>query len=319
METTEEDLLVGQRPEEVSPEHCHESVVIDFAPAEKTTLAGISDVVPSQTSVAAAKPSLPVETTIAEVPTRRGKIRWWDLFFIVLNAYLGWFIFCFLFGLVGGVLYFALRYGTDLDAFVTEASRNFYFTEIAEASFYVALLLAMRRVLRKRRGHGSFAGYFRPIGGRRLLYAALSGLVVAGVVLLGFAILSSAVHWQYHPRAHEVMARPHSLGQLAVLGLICVVLAPLTEEMFFRGLLLEWFQQRLARFPSALATTTIFALCHLRFLQDPEIVGWFATAAIAAMGLFCALWALRADSLRAPVAAHATYNATLMLVASLGH
>jgi membrane protease YdiL (CAAX protease family) len=170
----------------------------------------------------------------------------------------------------------------------------------------------MRRVLRKRRGRGSFADYFRPIGGRRLLYAALSGLILCRVVLLLLAVLWSPVHWQHHPTAGEVIARQALLGQLAVLGLIGVVLAPLTEEMFFRGLLLEWFQQRLARLPSALVTATIFALWHLRFLHT-GIAGWIATAAIGALGLLCALWAQRTQSLCAPVAAHATYNATLTL------
>jgi membrane protease YdiL (CAAX protease family) len=217
--------------------------------------------VPGETNVEQATPSQPVETTIAEVSTSRGKIRWWDLFFIALHAYLGWFIFCFVFGLVGGVLYFAVGYGTDPDAFAAAASRNFYFIQISGASFYLAVLLATRRVLRKGRGRGSFAGYFPPIGGRRLLYAALSGLVLSGTaLLLLLAVLWSAVYWRYHPTAGEVLARPHSPGRLAVLGLICVVLAPLTEEMFFRGLLLEWFQQRLARLPSALVTATIFAL-----------------------------------------------------------
>jgi membrane protease YdiL (CAAX protease family) len=113
------------------------------------------------------------------------------------------------------------------------------------------------------------------------------------------------------------MARPHLLGQLAVLGLICVALAPLTEEMLFRGLMLQWFQQRLARLPSALVTAIIFALCHFRFLEDPQIVGWIATAAIAASGLLFALWAQRTQSLCAPVAAHAAYNAAFMLTLTL--
>jgi hypothetical protein len=50
---------------------------------------------------------------------------------------------------------------------------------------------------------------------------------------------------------------------------------------------------------------------------DPKIVGWIATAGIRT-GLL-RMWALRTTPLRAPVAAHATYNATLMLVAFLGH
>ena len=98
-----------------------------------------------------------------------------------------------------------------------------------------------------------------------------------------------------------------------------VVLAPLTEEIYFRGVLLEWFQQRLALFPSALITAAIFALYHFYFLQYPGIAGWIATAAVAAMGLLCALWAQRTRSLRAPVAAHAAYNAMFVLVTFFGH
>jgi membrane protease YdiL (CAAX protease family) len=312
-------LLVSRRTGQISPENGGVSVVVEFTPSKETTVGRISGVVPGQASVEAATPFQPVETTIAEVPTRPGNIRWWDLFFIALNAYLGCLILCFVFALVAGVLYFAMGYGTNFDAFAAEASANFYFTEISAASFYLALLLAMRRVLRKRRGRGSLAGYFRPIGGRRLFYAALSGLALSWVVLLVLAVLWSAVHWQHHRTATEVAAQPHSLGQLSMLGLIGVVLAPLTEEMFFRGLLLEWLQQRLASLPSALITAAIFALWHLRFLGHPGMAGWIATAVIAAMGLLCALWAQRTHSLRAPAAAHATYNATLMLVAFLGH
>jgi Type II CAAX prenyl endopeptidase Rce1-like len=138
-----------------------------------------------------------------------------------------------------------------------------------------------------------------------------------GLALLLTSVLRSVVHWHYHRTTAEVMAEPHSLGQLAIWGLIVVVLCPLTEEMFFRGLLLEWFQQRLARLPSALVTATIFALWHLRFLEYPGIRGWIATAVIGAIGLLCALWAQRARSLCAPVAAHATYNAALTFVVFL--
>jgi membrane protease YdiL (CAAX protease family) len=309
--------LFSEQSEQISSEHGGEAVAVEFPPRKETTLHQVSGVVPGRPSVAPAKAVRPIERTAAETLTSPSNIRWWDLLFIALNAYLGWIIFCFLFAVVGGFLYFALGYGTDADAFADAASRNFYFIQISVASFYLALLLAMRRVLRKRRGSGSFAGYFRPIGGRRLFYAALSGLVLYGVVLLLLSVLWSVVHWQYHPAAAGATQQPYSLGRLAISGLICVVLAPLTEEIYFRGLLLEWFQQRLAPLPSALITAAIFALGHLRFLQHPGIVGWIGTAAIAALGLLCALWAQRAHSLRAPAAAHATFNATFVLL--FGH
>lgn len=314
-----EELLISKRPGQNSPENAGEATVVEFPSAKEITLLRTARVLSGQDSVARVKGFQPVETTTTEVPTSPRNIRWWDLFFIALSAYLGWAIFCFLFALVGGFLYFAMGYGTDLEAFATAASRNFYFTQVSTASFYLALLLAMRRVLRKRRGSGSFRGYFRPIGGRRLLYAALSGLAWSGVVVLLLSILSSTMHWQYRPAAAGAVAHSQPIGRLAMLGLIVIVLAPLTEEIYFRGLLLEWFQHRLAPLPSASITATIFALWHLRFLERPGIAGWIATALIAAMGLLCGLWAQRTHSLRAPAAAHATYNATFMLVAFLGH
>src|SRR5262249_10354501 len=149
---TPENLLVTKRTEEISPQHYGGPIFDEFAPAKE-----------SRGDVQPAEPFQPVETTIAEVPTSHGKIRWWDLFFVPLNACLGWF---FLFGLVGGVLYLATGDGSDLDAFAGAASPNFYFDQISTASFCLILLLATRRVLRKRRGRGSFASYFRPVGGK---------------------------------------------------------------------------------------------------------------------------------------------------------
>jgi membrane protease YdiL (CAAX protease family) len=312
-------LLDRERSDQIVAETGGEPLVVEFTPTKETTRGQISCVLAGQASVAAAKAVQPIQTTAAGAVTSPGSISWRDLFFILLKAYLGLTIFCFLFGLVGGLLYLAMGYGTDLDAFSAAAAKNFYVSQISVASFYLALLLAMRRVLRKRRGRGSFAGYFRPIGGRRLLYAALSGLVWCGVVLLLLSVFWSTMHWQYHPAAAGAIAHSQSIGRLATLGTIVIVLAPLTEEIYFRGLLLEWFQQKLAPLPSALINAAIFALCHLRFLQYPGIVGWGTTAAIAGQGLLCALWAQRTRSLRAPAAAHATYNATLMFVAFFCH
>jgi membrane protease YdiL (CAAX protease family) len=215
-------------------------------------------------------------------------------------------------GLVAGFFYFALGYGTDPDAFATTVAQNFYLMGIVIASFYFAALLAMQRRLRKRRGRGSFAGYFGPIGVRRVTYAALSGLLACVLVVLMLTVIRSVVH----SAIAKVIVRPHWLGRLAVSGLICVVLAPFTEEMFFRGLLLEWLQPKLGRLPAALTTATIFALYHLRFLEYPGIDGWIATVLIAAMGLVNALWAQRTHSLRAPVAAHAAYNVPFVLLFS---
>jgi membrane protease YdiL (CAAX protease family) len=308
-----EELLVGKRSEFIPSETDGGSLDAEFIPAGETTLCRVSEVPLAGVSDELTETVQPTRSTTAEPPGNSTSIRWWDPLIIIVSAWLAWAMFWVLFGFVAG-FYFAMRSGTDFDAFITAASQNFYVCQIANVSFYLGLFLAMRWVLRKRRGHGSFAGYFRPIGGRRLFYAALSGLLAYGLALLVLSVFWCFVRPQYQPTVAHAVARPRSLGHLAVFGLICVVLAPLAEEMLFRGLLLEWLQLKLGRLSAASLDAAIFALWHFRFLEHPGIIGWNATALIAAIGFICALWAQRTRSLRAPVATHATYNAAIALL-----
>jgi membrane protease YdiL (CAAX protease family) len=302
-----EELLVGTQADFILSETDNGSPGVEPNPAEETTLCRVGE---SRVSGYGDQLTETVRATTAEAPGSSTNIRWWDLLIVMASAYLGWAMFWVLFGLVAG-FYFANE--KDFDAAITVASQNFYVCQISHVSSYLSLLLAMRRVLRKRRGRGSFAGYFRPIGGRRLLYAAFSGLFAWGVVLLVLSVFWSVIHPQYQPSVAHAAAQPRSLGHLAVFGLICVVLVPLTEEILFRGLLLEWLQLKLGRLSAATINAAIFALWHFRFLECPGMIGWILTALIAALGLMNALWAQRTHSLRAPVAAHAVYNAAVLL------
>lgn len=315
MTSLAEELLFQEKSGETNSESDGESGVIHYADAKETAHCRIGDALPGQASGEPAETFRPIASKTAETTASSGSIRGRDLLLITLYAYLGWAMFWFLFGLVAGI-YRVMESGTDPDAFVTAAFQNFYLMAIAIASFYLTALLAMRRSLRKRRGHGALASYFGPIGVRRLIYAGFSGLLACVLVLLILSVIRSVVHPQYHSAITKVIVRPHWLGRLAVSGLICVVLAPLTEELFFRGLLLEWLQPKLGRLAAASTGATIFALGHFRFLQYPGMDGWIATALIAAMGLLYALWAQRTRSLRAPFAAHAAYNLPLVLLFS---
>jgi len=310
-----EELLVERRSEFIPCETDDGPLGAEFIPAEETTLCRLREIPLGDYGDRLAETVQPTKSATAEAPGNSTSIRWWDPLMIIVSAWLAWAMFWVLFGFVAG-FYFAMKHGTDSDAFVTAASQNFYLCQISKVSFYLGLYLAMRWVLRKRRGHGSFAGYFRPIGGRRLFYAAFSGLLAYGLALLVLSVFWCFVHPQYQPTVAQAVSRPRSLGHLVVFGMICVVLAPLTEEMLFRGLLLEWLQLKLGRLSAASLNAAIFALWHFRFLEHPGMIGWSATVLIAAMGFICALWAQRTRSLRAPVATHATYNAALALLVS---
>jgi membrane protease YdiL (CAAX protease family) len=194
------------------------------------------------------------------------------------------------------------------------ASIEFFAPLAAVATPYLALLLVMR-CLAKRRGHALFASYLPSIGIRPVLYAALSGISLAGIYLIGILGLSLTSFFQNIPMLREAVPIPQSLGELAVFGLVAVIIAPLTEELYWRGLVLDCLQRKLAPWVSALITALLFSFSHALFLVQPAIVGWMATAAVTGFGLLAAFWVQRTHSLRAPVAAHATYNAAVVLFA----
>ena len=85
-----------------------------------------------------------------------------------------------------------------------------------------------------------------------------------------------------------------------------VLLAPLCEELFFRGYLLGVFS-RYGRAQAAAATALLFALAHG---ANP--------AGQAAFGLLLAGLVLRTGSLLAGLLVHASYNLTLLLLTGAG-
>lgn len=106
-------------------------------------------------------------------------------------------------------------------------------------------------------------------------------------------------------------------GQPLWLGAIsAVVLAPITEELFHRGIVLHAWMREYGRWVALLASSALFGLVHygLNPIEGlvPELP-WLGVAALA--GLVLGVLALRTGSLVAPIAAHATMNAITLLLA----
>jgi membrane protease YdiL (CAAX protease family) len=96
---------------------------------------------------------------------------------------------------------------------------------------------------------------------------------------------------------------------IALLFLFAVLMAPLLEEVLFRGLLLPALRRRYA-FPfSALVVTLLFTAMHLGQSGSywPPLVG------IAACGWFLAWWRERSGSLWPSIAFHLSFNLTALL------
>ncbi|HVL33464.1 MAG TPA: CPBP family intramembrane glutamic endopeptidase [Actinomycetota bacterium] len=94
-------------------------------------------------------------------------------------------------------------------------------------------------------------------------------------------------------------ARPSEL-LLVFIGLAVVVLAPIAEEIFFRGFLLPAFDKWASSIASALITSLLFGLAHL----DPLLY-----APTFVLGLVLAWITRRRGSIVPSITAHMTFNA----------
>lgn len=263
--------------------------------------AGLDD----RTATVDADESGPIDPAAVGVAARRAAFRWWDPCLVLVIAAIGWLVCLFCAASTAWLL-------LGISAKLVAASIEFFAPLAFTATYYLAVLLVMRS-LAKRRGHALFASYLPSIGIRPALYAALSGISLAGFYLIGILGLSLTSLFRNHPLLREAVPIPQSFGQLAVFGLVAVIIAPLTEELYWRGLVLDCLQRKLAPWVSALITALLFSFSHALFLVQPGIVGWMATAAVTGFGLLAAFWVQRTRSLRTAVAAHASYNATLIL------
>src|SRR5690606_7792760 len=103
-------------------------------------------------------------------------------------------------------------------------------------------------------------------------------------------------------------------GAPAVLAVfIAVVLAPVTEEIVFRGALFRSLRPRMGVWPAALLSSLIFAFIHVEVVtsQPLALVGLFLLGMVFAIGL------QKSGSLLVPILAHAVFNATSIGLAIL--
>lgn len=84
------------------------------------------------------------------------------------------------------------------------------------------------------------------------------------------------------------------------------ILAPISEELYFRGLIHSWFQGRLGFWARVLATSTLFALAHYD--------SWVVIASAFPMGIACTIAYERTRSLWLPIAIHIFNNSFAMVL-----
>jgi membrane protease YdiL (CAAX protease family) len=104
--------------------------------------------------------------------------------------------------------------------------------------------------------------------------------------------------------ARELTDKATGIG-VALLILVVVLLAPVVEEIFFRGLLLRSLENRLGSGWALASSSVLFGLTHFQLLQLPALIMF---------GLVAGWLAQRYDRLGPAIFAHIAFNAVTVFV-----
>ncbi|MFN3892267.1 MAG: lysostaphin resistance A-like protein [Beijerinckiaceae bacterium] len=126
-----------------------------------------------------------------------------------------------------------------------------------------------------------------------------------GWILIALApvyhILAGALLRYFFPNFALWLIPPKDIGALALSFLMIVVLAPLTEELLFRGWIFGALRARFSARFTVLATAFLFAIVHW------DQTGLYPVAVLAP-GFVLSVIRERTDSVKPAVMAHAIYN-----------
>ena len=185
-------------------------------------------------------------------------------------------------------------------------------SEGAQALWYVGWGLWTGHLAR-RHGPGVRRLVRKPRDGRAWRYVAMAlplFVLSVGLIWLQFVAASWAAPEMLSRFLADEPAAPATPVLVSVLEVVtAVMLAPVVEELAFRGVLLRDWSRRWGRTAAVIATSALFAVLH-----PADLLGSFA------FGVVLATIRFRTGSLLVPIACHALYNAlsTLLSVGDSG-
>ena len=133
------------------------------------------------------------------------------------------------------------------------------------------------------------------------LLIGLGTQIAAGLLYLPLYVISDDI--DVSEPAKELVDKATGLG-VFLLFLVVVVGAPVVEEIFYRGLTLKAFEKKMGGRLALVASSLLFAVAHLQFVQFP---------ALFLFGFVAAYLARKYDRLGRAVWAHVGFNATTVI------
>ena len=142
-----------------------------------------------------------------------------------------------------------------------------------------------------------FAITFADIAKSVLIGVAVQVLVVPGIYL---PLIAAGVELDISGPAETLFRDVSGLEKFAIAAGVIAV-APVAEELLFRGVLLGGLIQSIGDRRAVWVSAVVFAASHFQMVQFPGLL---------AIGLALAWLARRTGGLAAPIWAHAAFNAT---------
>jgi uncharacterized protein len=169
----------------------------------------------------------------------------------------------------------------------------------------VGYLAARRRLSWRLLGPRRPAGRHVAIG----LGIGLGGFILVNLVIQALLRLVGPVD----PPEQQLLSDVTAGGLTTALAIAAaVVMAPLVEEVVFRGVLFQGLKRRLGLWPAALLSGLLFAIVHVEVSQPIYSSGLFL------LGVLFAWTMHRFGSLLVPLFAHAMFNGISVGLAILG-
>jgi uncharacterized protein len=100
------------------------------------------------------------------------------------------------------------------------------------------------------------------------------------------------------------------------LAVFAVLLAPVVEELVFRGLLLRALLRRMDVTGAVVVSSLAFALVHV--IGDPSLGSLAVVPGLLGIGMVAAVLAVRSGSLSQPILLHVGFNLLTTLYALFG-
>lgn len=94
-----------------------------------------------------------------------------------------------------------------------------------------------------------------------------------------------------------------------------VVVAPIAEELFFRGLLFQALRKRVGMIAGAVLSALVFGLLHMS--GDSTLAAVITFSLVFPLGVFLAVFFHRRRTLVAPISAHVMFNILSVLVLAI--